>query len=263
VSKITAAFLIYGMSNLVITNDFGLGDQIQYWRYMPIAASQYNLRVALDEELLYLLQGRGVRVYDKRRPVPELDLMEGEVQTIHMRDLPEFLGEEVDGRGYLPPNLHLTGEYPDLGKFSGFKIGVCWAGNQFNPRDHERSILVELFEDAFSDIPAKFFSLQKQFDPPDLFRDMRLFMSDFNDTAWLMMGLDLVVTVDTAVAHLAGAMGKRCLMLLGTEQDVRWPVEGRKTPLYDSLTLFHQRGRDWSEVLEEVAEEIREILITE
>jgi ADP-heptose:LPS heptosyltransferase len=143
------------------------------------------------------------------------------------------------------------------------RVGLCWRGNPGNPRDAQRSIplaaLTELFEQ-----PATFVSLQ----PPgaaaeiaeaELAASIEDWSSEldrdgaFLDSAALMMSLDVIVTVDTAIAHLAGALGRPAMLLLAKNPDFRWMLGRRDTPWYPSLTLLRQeRAGDWSGPLEAV-----------
>jgi len=89
--------------------------------------------------------------------------------------------------------------------------------------------------------------------------DFSQYLIDFAETAGIIENLDLVITVDTAVAHLAGAMGKKTWLLLPFAPDWRWQVKREDSPWYPTMRLFRQRNTgDWQEVLERVKEALRE-----
>jgi len=147
-----------------------------------------------------------------------------------------------------------------------FKVGLVWKGNPRFENDRERSLpsLSVLAPLAGVD-GVRFFSLQKGeeeaqhgaagFPVTDLAPSIR----DFADTAALIQGLDLVISVDTAVAHLAGALGKRCWLLLpAILTDWRWLTVRGDTPWYPGvMRLFRQRGGGWAEPVAELAEALR------
>jgi tetratricopeptide (TPR) repeat protein/glycosyltransferase involved in cell wall biosynthesis len=145
------------------------------------------------------------------------------------------------------------------------KIGIVWAGNPKNGQDRERSAHLSDFLPLLQAANGQFFSLQKdkadelqqfltafpQISLPDLAAQWQ----DFSDTAAAIAQLDLVITVDTAVAHLAGALGQPVWILLATVPDWRWLLEREDSPWYPTARLFRQRQRgDWAEVMERVTQ---------
>jgi ADP-heptose:LPS heptosyltransferase len=146
---------------------------------------------------------------------------------------------------------------------------MAWAGNPDHGNDRFRSIAAERLVFLAGDPRARVVSLQRQ--PPDAVREridaagLMLDAGDrlhsFSDSAALVERLDLVVTVDTSLAHLAGAMGKPVWMLLPSAPDWRWGIEGEATPWYPSMRIFRQRVHgDWSAPLAELAAAFDEIL---
>jgi hypothetical protein len=144
-------------------------------------------------------------------------------------------------------------------------VGLAWSGSTTLRNDRNRSIALERF-DGVRDMPATFIALQKEIreaDRPALeggrpvehFEDE---LADFRDTAALAALMDVVITVDTAIAHLAGAMGKTVWILLPFSPDWRWLLDRDDSPWYPSARLFRQpRPGDWDTVLERVAAELR------
>ncbi|HVY12940.1 MAG TPA: glycosyltransferase, partial [Alphaproteobacteria bacterium] len=137
------------------------------------------------------------------------------------------------------------------------KIGIVWAGNPQHKRDHERSIPLEMFEPIVKTGGAQFYSLQ--YKPKDA--DLKLLeqwnvtnlhprIKNIADQAGFLAQLDLLITIDSAPAHLAGALGIPTWILLTCNPDWRWLLGREDTPWYPSLRLFRQPARgDWASVL--------------
>nr|MBP6280193.1 hypothetical protein [Rhodocyclaceae bacterium] len=153
-----------------------------------------------------------------------------------------------------------------LGNPARPRVGVAWRGSINHANDQLRSIALAQFRQILS--PAvDFFSLQNiisETDLPQLNQIKNLFpfddaLKDFADTAALISLMDLVITVDTSVAHLAGALGKPVWILLPVCRDWRWMLERTDSPWYDSATLFRQTQLgDWDSVLRKVSQRLSE-----
>jgi len=141
------------------------------------------------------------------------------------------------------------------------RIGLAWSGKPSHKNDHNRSIALSRLKPLL-DVPGNsFVSLQREYRDADLgalaaLPVLRLDadIADFADTAAAIDALDLVVTVDTAVAHLAGSLGKRLWVLLSHVQDWRWLTEREDNPWYPTARLFRQGpDGDWDPVIGRVA----------
>jgi hypothetical protein len=150
---------------------------------------------------------------------------------------------------------------PPLPDGPGNKIGLVWAGSGTHERDFERSIPLAQFAPLFEKIPACFFApftgygLKRIEQWPILKLDKLI--GDFADTAALLQQLDYLVTVDTAVAHLAGALGVKTYLLLPYAPDWRWGTKGNTTPWYQSFTLLRQpQPGDWESVIGQLIESL-------
>lgn len=230
-------------TTVLVNADCGMGDTICFYRWLPqIKAKEVILRCDIDFEPLF-----PIPVVSKESPLP------GDC-VIHMMAVPQILGiTQVTGEPYLKPQWE--DPVAGLGTTKFTKIGICWAGNPFNPRDKERSIPVEFFN-FWGDM--KPFSLVKHEPPPSFMLDARGLMSNWNNTAHLINHMDLVISVDTAVAHLAGAMGKPVWMLLPDRAtDWRW-VGGANW--YNSMRIF-RRSTTWQALLEEVRAEVTRLFV--
>lgn len=145
------------------------------------------------------------------------------------------------------------------------RIGIVWAGSPGHKKDRIRSCRLEQFT-PLTHIPGvKLFSLQKGAAARDLhgsrigmhIADLSYGLFDYGDTAGAIEAMDLVVTVDTSVAHLAGALGKPVFTLLATNSDWRWMADREDSPWYPSMQLFRQHAAgDWDEVIERVVRQI-------
>jgi ADP-heptose:LPS heptosyltransferase len=147
------------------------------------------------------------------------------------------------------------------------KIGLAWAGSSTHLNDRNRSIsLAKLF--PITNVEnAVFFSLQKGEAAEQISRsgasvvDFTSDLKDFADTAAFIANLDLIVSVDTAVAHLAGAMGKQVWVLLPFIPDWRWLLDREDSPWYPTMRLFRQkRAGDWEEPIQRIVNELTTLL---
>ena len=148
----------------------------------------------------------------------------------------------------------------------GVRVGLAWSGHPGNARDHERSIPFARLAPLLSVPGIRFVSLQKDIratDADDISRcnkvlDLGSGLRDFADTAAVIAQLDLVITVDTAVAHLAGAMGKPLWLLLPRVPDFRWGLDRATSPWYPGARLFRKGQVDtWDTVIAGVAAELK------
>jgi ADP-heptose:LPS heptosyltransferase len=147
-----------------------------------------------------------------------------------------------------------------LGTHDRLRVGLCWAGNSRQPDDHNRSITLRTFS-RLLDADATFISVQKETKPEDeaALREMTGIidntghLTDFAETAALLACLDLVITVETSVAHLAGALGRPTWTLLCYTPDHRWLLDRDDSPWYPTMQLFRQESPgDWQRVFERV-----------
>ena len=144
------------------------------------------------------------------------------------------------------------------------KVGVVWAGNPQHSNDKNRSIPFSIFKELFLVADVCWISLQAGERAGDLgempvaLRDVSAELVDFSQTAGLIANLDLVISVDSAVAHLAGAMGKVTWLLLPYSPDWRWFLHTKCSPWYPSTRLFRQKEiGDWKAVIGEVKAELQ------
>ena len=158
-----------------------------------------------------------------------------------------------------PPQSGTTPHSSPLTPHSALKVGIVWTGNPAHKNNPYRSCSIEPFRDLCQIPGVCFYSLQKGAAANDLqaaalpIHDLSQTLADFADTAAAIAQLDLVITIDTAVAHLAGALGKPVWLLLSFAPDWRWLLERDDSPWYPTMRLFRQRQRgNWQGVFEQV-----------
>jgi hypothetical protein len=250
---------------LLVYAEQGAGDAIQFLRYLPLAQARSGAAEILLEcrpELLRLFSsnlGDNITVrpkdvvaqgghFDLHTPLMSLPYHTGQVEPLRMIE------------PYLQADLPLRGQWRErLAAGRALRVGVAWEGNPTHRFDAQRSIASHHLN-VLSGVPGvEFHSLQV--DPrspkPANWIDLTGSITDFADTAALIAELDLVVTVDTSVAHLAGALGRPVWTLLAFMPDWRWGLEGEATPWYPTMRLFRQKQLgDWAEVIQRVSAEL-------
>jgi hypothetical protein len=148
----------------------------------------------------------------------------------------------------------------------GLKVGIVWAGSRKFAEDGKRSVAVELLTPIFSVEGVRFFGLQKGEGVNRVISESRMAdlseeLNDFADTAAAIGEMDLVITVDTSVAHLAGSMGKAVWVMLPFVPDWRWLLGREESVWYPTMRLFRQRcAGDWGDVVGRVEKALREFV---
>ena len=258
---------------ILLHSDEGFGDTIQYARYAAMVAKR-GARVILEvaSALQPLLTGmEGVALCVSRdEALPDLDL------HCPLSGLPLAFKTRLEtipaARSYLPPlpDARVQPWRERLGVHDKLRIGLVWSGNRQHTNDRNRSTTLRAMS-AIADPRACFYSLQKETRPEDAaplaeradIVDLTEHLSDFVETAALISCLDLVITVDTSVAHVAAALGCPTWILLPFTPDFRWLLGRDDSPWYPTVRLFRQdERRDYVEVLARVRAEL-EMLIAE
>ncbi|KAA0889857.1 tetratricopeptide repeat protein [Oryzomonas rubra] len=243
-----------GGKTLLIHAEQGFGDTLQFCRYVPLVAA-LGARVVFEchPPLASLMNMVGVRTVPMGEPLPSFDL------HVPLLSLPMIFGtsvETIPGEvPYLTPPADRLPFWrslvPDEGRL---KVALCWAGKSYP--DPGRSCPPELLAPLATVEHISWYSLQfgwKEALPLPM-ADPTGHVRDFGDTAALIAQLDLIITVDTAVAHLAGALGKPAWVMLPHAPDWRWMTGREDSPWYPSLRLFRQaRPGSWREVVQRVA----------
>jgi tetratricopeptide (TPR) repeat protein len=244
----------------------GVGDLIQFSRLIPILTERGAQTILGCPPFL-------IRLFKSAKGISEL-VTEADERKFdyhcYLLSLPLLLGLKLQTVPADVPYLHADAELVEKWKKTlaplenRKKIGLVWAGNPLHTNDHNRSIPPANFARLAEIEDVAFVSLQKekraeQTPPAELkLIDHTIRLSDYAETAGLIANLDLVISVDTSVAHLAGAMGKPVWTLLPYYPDLRWLLDRPDSPWYPTMRLFRQpRRNDWQTPIRAVAEALR------
>jgi tetratricopeptide (TPR) repeat protein len=248
---------------ILLQAEQGIGDTIQFVRYVPaVAAAGGRVVLAVQRPLRELMaanfESSTTTVASDDDPLPPFDL------HCPLMTLPLAFGTTLDSipstRPYLTADAHIAGIWRDrIGMGKLLKVGLAWAGNVRHENDRNRSIAFQQLLPLL-DIRAQWFSLQVgehaddiAADPSQRIMSYSDLLTNFAETAGMISALDLIISVDTAVAHLAAALGKPVWLLIPFMPDWRWLADREDSPWYPTMRLFRQRTRgDWGEVLERV-----------
>ncbi len=244
---------------LLLHNDQGFGDSIQFCRYIPhLAERGASVILEIDRSLKSLLSGvAGItQCVVKGETLPHHDLQ------CPLASLPLAFDTMIETIPSRVPYISIDGNAPRweafLGSVARPRIGIVWSGNPDHTNDRNRSLPLKALKPLF-DTTAQFVSLQKNARESDLavlrehggILDAAPELESFADTAALIQQLDLVISVDTSVAHLAGALGKPVWILLPYVPDYRWLLDRDDTPWYPTARLYRQTARrDYAEVID-------------
>ena len=258
---------------LLLHAEQGFGDTIQFIRYARLAADLGAIVIAeVPAALIPLLQGvAGVdRWVAAGQPLPDYDY------HCPMLSTPLALGSSIEGMPasgpYLVADSGKVAEWRDrLGPRSWHRVGLVWSGSAANSNDHNRSIklsrLLEQLPQGF-----EYFCLQKGIRAEDLetlratprVRNFDDELMDFQSTAGLCELMDVVLTVDTSIAHLSAALGRPTWILLPFAPDWRWMLERADSPWYPSAKLYRQTtAGQWGPVLDLVHADLLRLLAGE
>lgn len=247
---------------LLIYPEQGFGDYIQFCRYALILKDiGVNVLFEVPKALVSVIStlNGDFAIVEKGGDLPSFDFQ------CPVMSLPLALGTEIEKIPapipYLFADKILVEKWrKKLGSTEKLRVGLVWSGSATHKKDYARSIPLEFFG-RILELPLEFHSLQKEIRPHDevvlpRFSQVRCHaeeLGDFSDTAALIAMMDLVISVDTSVAHLACAMGKEVWILLPHAPDFRWMLERGDSPWYPTATLIRQpKNGDWNSVLLEV-----------
>ena len=253
--------------NILLYTEQGAGDAIQFVRYAPLVAGQgATVTVACHENLLKVFSGcEGVS-----RVVPLFDEPSDFDCHAPLMSLPGRFGTTLET---IPDRVPYIAVPPASGlpslenRETTMNVGIVWSGNPRQPNNHNRACPVRLLARLTGIDGTAFFSLQVGEKAHDLagvaagagIVDLSPHLADFADTAAVIGRLDLVITVDTAVAHLAGALARPVWLLLSYAADWRWLQDRDDSPWYPTMRLFRQpRPGDWEPVIAEVQAALEE-----
>ena len=247
--------------SILIYAEQGFGDSIQFVRYIDLFPdADSSIIVACEPELKSLFKGidRIDTLVTKGEDIPNFDF------HVPIVSLPYIFNTTLDTIPARIPYLYpkpTADSVFHLGGSDDLKVGIVWAGSPTHINDSNRSVSLKDFKCLLDVEGCQFFSLQvgersvdiRQYGYNYMIKDLGKQLTDFHHTALAILQLDLVISVDTAVAHLAGSLGKPVWTLLPFIPDWRWMLSRSDTPWYPSMTLFRQKERgDWYSVFQEI-----------
>ena len=257
---------------LLVMDEQGLGDTVHFMRFLrPLVAQCVEINFVTHEILFDLIRTMNLPI--NLHPSNQPGSVNGATGWTPLLHIPRALGIDPktygDGIPYISADPALVKSWARKIVPKGFKIGICWGGNPDSPAEKGRSLPLEAFAPLAAIPGVRLFSLQKGVPTKEISgasfrRDLYDFGDEFDadgkafiDTAAIMMSLDLVVTADTSIAHVAGALGRPVNILLRREPDWRWLARETDTVWYPTAKLFRQRtSDDWSEPMAMVVADI-------
>jgi tetratricopeptide (TPR) repeat protein len=258
---------------ILICDDEGLGDTLQFARYVPvIAARGANVILVVQDALCPLLSalpGISACLPFSKGQFPPSDL------HCPTMSLPLACGttlETIPSASYLPPLPAARVQAWDdrLGPRNRLRVGLAWSGNPHHKNDGARSMPFKTLLPLLV-LDATFVSLQKEIRLDDRalldartdIIDLTPELTDFAETAALIENLDLVITVDTSIAHLAGTLGRPTWLMLSYVGEWRWLTKREDSPWYPSMRLFRQdETRDYARVVERMRAELQAMIFS-
>jgi hypothetical protein len=240
----------------------GSGDAIMMCRYVKELQSMgAEVVMEIPAPLVSLMKCLGVEVCETYMGKADYHCS--------MLSIPGVLGISYDSikatSGLFDKALYPS--TPDWNKYTGMRVGICWAGSPQHPNDRNRSVMLR----HFKHLGGTLFGLQKDVRPHAYtdgaiinymdgaegikFIDLSEHMGDFQKTLNLITNMDVIITVDTALAHLAGSIYKPTFLLLPNLPDWRWRLEGDRTKWYPSMKLYRNKS-GWEEVFDRVEKDL-------
>jgi tetratricopeptide (TPR) repeat protein len=252
----------------------GLGDTLQFVRYAPLLHQQGGRVVVECQKPLarILTSCPGIaQLVSRGSELPDADVQ------APLLSLPGILGTSLAtipaNVPYISTDAELVEHWRrELSGITEFKIGIAWQGNPGHPLDRYRSFPLEYFAPVARLSRVRLFSLQKGFGTEQITRvedrfpvtDLASRLDDFMDTAAVMENLDLIITVDSAVAHLAGALGVPVWVALSLVPDWRWLLHRDDSPWYPTMRLFRQvKLGDWQAVFDRLRVGVQQLIAAE
>jgi len=261
---------IFSGKKLLVYAEQGLGDLLQFVRYLPMVKARggsvaFLGRTPLDR--LFVTAAGVDELVGNEQSIEDFDL------AIALLSLPTIFGTTLNTIPatipYLEVEENIIAKWQLCMDDTSFKIGLVWAGKTTTDALGGRSMTLSQFAPLATVPGVTFYSLQKgegeeqaEFPPTGMkFRHISDKIHDFADTAGAITNLDLVISIDTSVVHLAGAMGKTVWALLPYNAEWRWLLDKDESPWYPTMRIFRQTKQgDWSGVMDRVVEGLQKLV---
>jgi tetratricopeptide (TPR) repeat protein len=257
--------------SILILSEQGIGDNIQFFRYLFWLKEKFNVRITfyVDKKLINLFKNTPFEIVSDLNDVNEADFFQ------HLLSLPGIYYKEKNkfqkNIPYIKPEVNLEQKWKF--KFENYKkpiIALNWQGDQNFAFDSTRSIALSFFKDILKIDTFKFISLQKGFGTEqielnnfsenliDLSNEIDVGVNSFEDTIAILVNIDLLITSDTAIAHLAGTLGVKTYLLLEHNPEWRWYIENEFKCFYPNLNIIQQsEPGNWSAVFKNLKEQLK------
>lgn len=251
---------------VMLFDEMGIGDALQFVRYTQYVARDAKKVIVCARPALSSLfrSSAGVHEVVAFGPLPSFDVYAS------LMSMPYIYGSTVQNIPATTPYLHAdkakqVSWRSRLGNRAGRYVGLAWAGNPAHDNDNNRSMTLAALSPLLKLDSINFVSLQQQLRDSDkpLQRSLNLrhfgsTLMDFSDTAALCSCMDLIISVDTSIAHLAGALGKPVWIMLPWSAEWRWMMNREDSPWYPTARLFRQpKLADWGSVVQRITEELK------
>jgi tetratricopeptide (TPR) repeat protein len=249
---------------ILVCPEQGLGDQIQFARYavllldlgarviLPVDPPLVEIVKSLHPEIFVTSSAQSISNMPKHDYyIPLMSLMG--IFNTNLNNMPNY-------SRYLSPKSNVATKWSDrFNERSKLQIGIAWSGSQVHVNDHNRSMSLAQLKPLFK-IDVDWHLLQTEIRPSDEVmlantpcKDWRLELTNLHETAGLLDQLDLLITVDTSVAHLSAALGKTTWIMLPFSPDFRWLLNRSDSPWYPAVQLFRQpKPQDWTSVVSNI-----------
>ena len=256
-------------TKMLICSEQGFGDFIQFCRYLVMLKDigpELELIVEVPRPLLNIISSLDctMTLVGKGDKLPEFDVY------CHLMSLPLAFGTTVETIPNRTPYIYTDSNKLQtwrnkLGPQGRPRVGLVWSGSAKHSRDQNRSLKLDQLSNLISIHSIEWHSLQKEYrehdqyflaNAPEISQHQDA-LRDFSDTAALVECMDLIISVDTSVAHLAGALGKPVWILLPFAPDYRWLLDREDTPWYPTARLFRQSNiGEWQSVIDHVTSQV-------
>jgi tetratricopeptide (TPR) repeat protein len=256
---------------ILVYEEQGIGDIIQFYRYLFLLqnkGAKVIFKVKQNLHHLFATSNKNIIITDNYSEISKIDF------EIPLMSLPLLLKTDIESIPssipYLKANYKKINEWGIKLKSDSFKVGICWQGSK-NKIDLGRSFSLSLFKDISKLSNLQLISLYKgneekqildiDFDLVTLGNNFDGGENSFIDTAAVMMHCDLIITSDTVIAHLAGALGCKVWVLLKYIPDWRWMLKRTDSPWYPTMNLYRQNNlNDWSSVFDLIKTDLESII---
>lgn len=258
----------YKNETIFVFCDQGIGDGLMFIRYLPFLNKYFKkIKVMVSDRIIELLKRsykeyKSIEFYPMSKRFPKYD------KSVILSSLPYFLKMNFNNipfsKKYIISKEELKNKYSNIINSDKLKVGICWEAGGIGWRELlNRTLNVSLYAPFLKIDKIQFYSLQVN-PTMDNYKEYKNLIElgssfkNFDDTAGAIENLDLVITVDTSVAHLAGAMGIKTFLLLPYCPDWRWFDDDKITNWYDSVRIFKQtKSADWEDVINDIYDELK------